>query len=225
MNRIKEFLEKVGIKYNNSKAYETPFLHSSYIHETPWDDQSYDRLEFLGDSLLGFYASEYLFRNFPEYNEGDMTLVKHYLVNKEGLSKVGRRLKLEDLLFLGQGEDRDNLSDSIYEDVMESLIGAIYLDAGHEEAKKFVIEYILKEAQNVTADDVKDSKTKLQELLQGETRKSVTYRTDKGVRDEDSKMLFKAQAIFEDMVIGEGTGFSKKEAEKNAAQDAIDRKA
>ncbi len=225
MDRIREFLERVGIKYKDIKKYEEPFLHSSYIHETPWDDVSYDRLEFFGDSILGFYTTEHLFNTFPNYSEGEMTLIKHHVVNKEALSKIGRELEIEKLMFLGQGEDRNNLSDSIFEDVIESLIGAIYLDAGDKEARKFVKDYILKDVEKLTLDDAKDPKSKLQELIQADNRKSVSYETDNGIRQEDGKLLFTSKAIFETTTIGEGQGLSKKEAEKVAAKDAIDRMA
>lgn len=225
MDRIKEFLERAGIKYNDLNKYEEPFLHSSYTNETPWDDVSYDRLEFFGDSILGFYTTEHLFNIFPNYNEGEMTLIKNRIVNKEALSKIGRELEIQNLMFLGQGEDKNNLSDSIFEDVIESLIGAIYLDAGDIEARKFVLNYILKDIELLTVEDAKDSKSKLQELIQADNRKSVFYKTDNGIRLKDGKLSFTAKAIFEGTTIGKGKGLSKKEAEKAAAKDAIDRMA
>lgn len=222
MEQIKAFLKKENIKYKDLKQYELPFLHTSYTHETPWDDESYERLEFFGDSVLGGVVSKFLYLNFPQYDQGDMTLLKHFVVNKEFLAKVGRKLKLHELLWLGVGEDRYNLSDSVYEDVFEALVGAIYLDAGRKEASKFIHKHITSNLEHITLDDVKDPKTKLQEMLQVEKRMSVTYDTDKKP-DEDK--LFTSRVIFGESIIGVGKGTSKKDAEKAAAKDAIERQA
>lgn len=218
--RVENFLKKEGIKYNDVWNYELPFLHSSYTHETPWDDESYERLEFLGDSILGKIVSEHLYLEYPNYDQGDMTLVKHYVVNKEFLANVGRELELHKVLELGQGEDRNNLSDSVFEDVFEALVGAIYLDAGTDEINKFISKHITSKIPNISLNDVKDPKTRLQELLQSETRKSVTYDTD-GRPDENK--LFSSRAMFDGQAMGSGKGSSKKEAEKAAAKDAIER--
>lgn len=225
MNRIEEFIKSLGIRYNDIKTYEAPFLHASYIHETPWDDVSYDRLEFFGDSILSFVVSEYLYNNYPEFEEGEMTLFKVFLVEKAALSKVGKKLNIQNYVFLGQGHDRESLSDSVFEDIIESLIAAIYLDAGFEEAKRFIYEHILIYAEGVDVTELKDPKSRLQELLQAETRKSVKYITDKGVRSEGNELIFTSKATFDDNIIGEGKGKSKKEAEKEAAKDAFDRMA
>ena len=179
MEKIKDFLERENIKYKKIEMYEIAFLHSSYTHETPWDDESYERIEFLGDSVLGKVVSEFLYINFPTYDQGDMTLMKHYVVNKKFLAEVGKKLGLAELMWLGAGEDRNNLSDSVYEDVFEALVGAIYLDAGADEVKKFIHKNITSKVKEIDIEDVKDPKTKLQELLQSEKRQSVTYDTDK----------------------------------------------
>lgn len=221
MEDIKQFLESQDIKYNDLSMYELPFMHSSYTNETPEDDESNERIEFLGDSILGHIVAEFLYRNFPTYNQGEMTLIKHYFVNTEYLSNIGQELKLEDLMRVGQGVSKAGMSDSMYEDVIESLIGAIYLDAGHKEAIKFIHRHITSKIEGITIDDVKDAKTKLQELMQTESRLSVTYDTDKKYNEEDKK--FTSRALFEGNVIGVGRGYSKKEAEKNAAQEALER--
>ncbi len=223
MTKIANFLKSQNLNYKDISLYEPAFLHSSYTHETPWDDESYDRLEFLGDSILGKIVSEYLYINFPEYDQGDMTLIKHFFVNKEYLAKVGRELGLQKLMFLGQGEDPNNLSDSVFEDVFESLVGAIYLDLGHEILVKWLDKLILKKIDSIKPEETKDPKTRLQEMLHLDKRKAVFYNTNNGDRDNDGNLVFKAQAIFEDNVVGEGYGPSKKEAEKIAAKDAIER--
>ncbi len=156
MEKIKEFLISENISFRELKNYELPFLHSSYTHETPWDDESYERLEFLGDAILGKIVSEFLYKNFPDYSQGNMTLLKHYFVNKNYLSIIGKELKLEQLMWLGAGENRNNLSDSVYEDVFEALIGAIYLDAGESETKKFLKKHILDKIKDIPIDEIKN---------------------------------------------------------------------
>lgn len=225
MNKIKKFLEKEKINYVDLNNYELSFSHSSYTHETREDDESYERLEFLGDSILGNIVAEYLYINFPEYDQGVMTLMKHYVVNKDYLSMVGKKLNLVEPLRLGaafQDINKDEISSSIYEDVFEALVGAIFLDAGLEETKLFVHKHITSNLHKISENDVKDSKTKLQELLQSESRGSVIYKTSKFANDNG---MFESKILFDDSILGKGSGYSKKEAEKEAARDALERMA
>lgn len=223
MEDIREFLVAQDIKYNDLSQYELAFMHSSYTNETPEDDESNERIEFLGDSILGHIVAEFLYKNFPDYTQGDMTLMKHYFVNTEYLSGIGKELELEKLMRVGVGTSKSGLSGSMYEDVIESLIGVIYLDAGLEETEKFIHKHITSKMIGLSIDDVKDPKTKLQELMQTDSRLSVTYDTDKKFNEEDKK--FTSRALFEGNVIGVGRGFSKKDAEKEAAQEALERMA
>ncbi len=221
--QIKEFLEEQGINYNNIESYELAFVHSSYINEAGGNGrESNERIEFLGDSILGHIVSEFLYKEFPQYDQGDMTLLKHHFVNTEYLSKVGREIGIVDYMKFGVGTQTHTISNSIYEDAIESLVGVIYLDAGIKETEKFIHKHITSKMVGITVDDVKDPKTKLQELMQTENRKSVTYNTDKFF-DEDK--MFTSRAMFDGHPIGEGKGLSKKEAEKNAAANALERMA
>ncbi len=223
---IKEFLDGQGIKYNDISKYELAFVHSSYIneaHKGDEDSESNERIEFLGDSILGHIVAEFLYLNFPNYNQGDMTLIKHHFVNTEYLSKIGKEINIDKYMKLGGGTQKSGLSDSMYEDAIESLVGVIYLDAGLEETEKFIHKHITSHIMEITVDDVKDSKTKLQELMQTDSRKSVTYDTDKFFNEEDK--MFTSRALFDNNVIGKGRGHSKKEAEKEAAKNALERMA
>ena len=222
MDKIKAFLKENNIKYKNLDLYKKAFTHSSYTHESKNDDASYERMEFLGDSILGKIVAEHLFLNYPEYDQGDMTLVKHHLVNKNFLAVIGKKLGFEKIIYLGEGEDRDSLSVSIYEDVFESLVAAIYLDAGPQTAINFVNKHICSKSGEVSLGDVKDPKTRLQELLQSVKRKSVTYEI---VKEEkiDNVNYFDAIVIFDGNKLGQGRGLSKKEAEKNAARNAYEK--
>ncbi len=219
--KIKEFLENQGINFKDIKQYELAFIHSSYINENDNTAESNERIEFLGDSILGHIVAEFLYVNFPDYDQGEMTQIKHHFVNTDYLSKIGKEIEIDKYMKLGEGTQKSGLSDSMYEDAIESLVGCIYLDAGLEETAKWIHKHITSKLQDVTVDDVKDSKTKLQELLQTESRNSVTYDTDKFFDDKDKK--FTSRAVFEGDIIGVGRGLSKKEAEKEAAKNALER--
>ncbi len=221
MEKIKHFLNEQKIPYNDLSQYEIAFLHSSYTNETPEDDESNERIEFLGDSILGHIVAEYLYKNFPKYNQGDMTLIKHHFVNTEYLSNIGRKLQLEKLSKFGHGVDVNNLSNAIYEDIVESLIGVIYLDAGLKATENFIYKHILSKMKDVSIDDMKDSKTKLQELMATEKRGTVFYKTDNKFNEEDK--MFTSRVYFDDVIIGLGKGLSKKDAEKAAANNALER--
>lgn len=223
MANLKEFLDGQGILFNDIKQYELAFIHSSYINEHPGAHESNERVEFLGDSILGHVVAEFLYKNFPQYNQGDMTLLKHHFVNTEYLSKIGKEIQIEKYMLIGTGTVKTGFSDSMYEDAIESLVGVIYLDAGMEEAEKFIHKHITSKIENMRLEDVKDPKTKLQELMQTESRNSVTYSTDKHFDPEDK--MFTSRAMFDGNSIGVGRGTSKKEAEKEAAKNALERMA
>jgi len=218
---LENFLTKQNIKFNNIEQYNVAFTHTSFVHEQKEEVESYERLEFLGDAILGKIISGYLF-NEMDMDPGDMTLLRSNIVNKKFLSMVGRELSLNEYMRLGKGENKDTLSDSVYEDVYESLIGAIYLDAGYEQTKEFIYQTIIPKINDIDLDDLKDYKTKLQELLQAEKGKSVTYKTINQERI-DNVLHFEAVAEFDDQVLGTGKGLSKKSAEKEAAKDAYKR--
>ncbi len=223
MNNLKEFLEEQGILFNDIKQYELAFIHSSYINEHPGVYESNERVEFLGDSILGHVVAEYLYKNFPQYNQGDMTLLKHHFVNTEYLSKIGKEIEIEKYMLIGTGIFKTGFSDSMYEDAIESLVGVIYLDAGIVEAEKFIHKHITSKIESMNLEDTKDPKTKLQELMQTESRNSVTYSTDKHFDPTDK--MFTSRAMFDGNSIGVGRGTSKKEAEKEAAKNALERMA
>lgn len=222
MDNIKNFLESEKIPYNKLDLYKVAFTHSSYSNESKENENSYERLEFLGDSILGKIVSEHLYKEFPEYDEGEMTLVKHRLVNKDFLGDLGKELKFEKIILLGVGEKNNELAFSIYGDLFESLIAAIYLDIGYDEAKKFVDKHITSKSKSISSENAKDPKTTLQELLQGESRGSITYNTSpNSIKGSPNKFI--SQVMFEGEILGKGEGPSKKDAQKEAAKAAIER--
>ncbi len=221
---IKSFLRKENIKYKSIEQYTIALNHMSFSHESKGNDESYERLEFLGDSILGQIVALYIFNNFKELTPGDMTILKSNVVNKSFLSAVSRKLDLQYIVKVGQGENLNQLSDSVFEDLFESLVGAIYLDAGYDETRKFVHKYICSSFNTIAnkpdkIESMKDFKTKLQELLQSEKRKSVSYNLLKQKR-VNGVMEFEVEAVFEENILGRGRGLSKKIAEQEAAREA-----
>ena len=221
MEKIKIFLKKENIKYVDINIYKEAFSHSSYANESKKNERSYERLEFLGDSILGEVVAKYLYKNFPEYNEGDMTLVKHRLVNKDFIGEVGKRLGFEKIILLGVGEKNNELAFSIYGDLFESLVASIYLDLGYDAAKEFIDKHITSKAKDIPLENIKDPKTTLQEYLQGESRRTISYITTEKMDNKVKK--FYSNVMFGNDVLGTGIGLSKKEAEKEAAKSALER--
>ncbi|NOQ50233.1 MAG: ribonuclease III [Mycoplasmataceae bacterium] len=220
--KIEKFLKQQHINAKNIDIYVEAFTHMSYSHESKKKSKSYERLEFLGDSILGKIVAKYIYQTYPEMTPGDMSLLKSNVVNKYFLAKIGRKLHFENYMLLGQGEDRKKISDSVYEDILESLIAAIYLDDSYEQAKLFIAKYIFKSINNINLNDLKDYKTKLQELLQAEQRKAVEYFTVPK-KDSQKKLFFVSKVKLDQQILGQGEGVSKKMAEQNAAKDAYER--
>ncbi len=209
-------------KFQNEKLFTTALSHSSYVNEHK-GLQCNERLEFLGDSILGFVTAEYLYKNYPDFPEGDLTKIRANVVCEAMLSKKGRELKLNQDLLLGKGEEHTGGRDraSIIADAMESVIGAIYLDGGIEPARKFILDMLIPEIKNtVSTVKILDSKTSLQEILQKNSNAAIEYTivSESGPAHNKS---FVAQVSHLGKVLGSGTGRSKKEAEQNAAMAAI----
>ncbi len=229
---IENLLKELNIKYEERENKEEilqlcdeAFTHLSYVHEARKKDvHSYERLEFLGDSVLGQVVANYIFKKGPDIAPGEMTLLRSKVVNKDFLSMISKKLKFKDYIKTGKGESNSELSKSIYEDVFESFIGALYIGMGYDEAKRVIEEYICSKIDSIDLNNLKDYKTKLQEFLQAESGKSVEYIVTNSVREGERKeMLFEIEAVFEGNVYGKGKGKSKKEAEQKAAKEAFEK--
>ncbi len=221
-DNIKLFLAKQGINFKNLDIYIKAFTHTSYVHEANDKNiESYERLEFLGDSVLGKEIAEFLYSNFEELNPGELSLLRSKIVNKTSLSKMGKKFEFEKLIFFGKGEAGKIPSDSVYEDVFESYIGALYLDQGFEKVKEYITELFKDKITGMDLNDLKDFKTQLQEKLQAEKRETVKYKTIDKIK-EDNKLFFHVQAVLDDaIVLGSGKAESKRKAEQIAARDAL----
>lgn len=212
----------IGYEFKNKHFLQTALTHTSYAYLN--HEQSYEKLEFLGDSILEFVTSEYLYENFPNLTEGEMTKVRATVVCESSLSKVAKMHDFSDFLRLGNSEKKSfgQARTAILEDVFEAIVAAIYKDGGLENAKKFIVsnlkEEILYASKHVGA---KDYKTVLQEKLQvnGEVKIEYIIINESG---PDHNKSFESEVRCEGKPLARGRGKSKKLAEMKAAQRALE---
>lgn len=223
---IDSLQESLNVRLINPSLLEQALIHSSYLNEYPGAvPASNERLEFLGDAVLGFIVAEKLYQNFPGLAEGEMTRIRSALVRGETLAQIARSLKLGDYLYLGKGEEAGggrqkpaNLSGAL-----EAVIAAVYLDRGLAVTRKLVLGWLAEELQEVAGRGKGiDYKSKLQEMIQPEYHLSPSYRTIQAAGPDHDK-LFTVEVMIGDKVLGRGAGKSKKLAETKAARDALER--
>ena len=215
---------KIGYRFHNRELLRTALTHSSYANERHEGScQSYERLEFLGDSILGLTAAEFLFQHQPPLPEGRMTRLRAELVCEASLHQVALKLELGRYMRLGRGEENTGgrQRPSILADMVEAIIAAMYLDSGMEQCRRFVHEMILKDAQIDDSHRTADYKTQLQELVQRKSDQHISY-TMTGESGPDHNKSFSFSVAINGVVAGEGTGRSKKEAEQMAAMQALE---
>lgn len=218
---IRAFEEKIGYEFKNKTYIQTALTHSSFANEHKEFNYN-ERLEFLGDSVLGLVVSDYLFRARNDLPEGKLTRLRANVVCEESLSAVARKINLGDHLFLGKGEKTSGGSDrdSILADATEAVIAAIYLDGGFDQAKDFILSNLRDTiAKNIDGNIFRDYKTILQEIIQGNNGK-ISYKLV-GESGPDHDKEFEMQVKCGQDTIGIGKGKNKKEAEKEAARDAL----
>lgn len=224
MKETRKFLElekKIGYAFENLDLLVNALTHSSYAneHHIAYRGNN-ERLEFLGDAVLEVTSSEFLFRTYPNLPEGELTKKRASLVCEPTLALCAREISLENYLLLGKGEEATGgrRRDSVVSDAMEALIGAIYLDGGFANAKEFIHKYILNDIENKQL--FYDSKTTLQEIVQGRYEEDVHYVL---VKEEgpDHNKFFYVEALLGKRVLGQGCGHTKKAAEQQAAYCAI----
>ena len=211
----------IGYAFKNPELLSHALTHSSYANERHWAKiKCSERLEFLGDAVLEVVASEFLFRNYPAMPEGEMTKLRASLVCEPTLAYCAEAISLGKYLLLGKGEDLTGgrERDSITSDAMEALLGAIYLDGGFASAKEFVHGFILNDIEHKKL--FYDSKTILQEEIQGETTELLHYDLI-GEEGPDHNKRFTVHACLGDQMIGMGSGRTKKAAEQEAAYRAL----
>lgn len=209
--------------FRNKKLLALAFTHRSYLNEAKQKTGSYERLEFLGDSILSLLTSEFLYEKFPKLSEGELTALRSLLVKTESLASVARELHLGEHLRLSRGEEetygREN--PSLLADVFEALVGALYLDSGLSSVKKFLTATLLVKIGDTAPTALKDSKSLLQELVQAKKLATPAYRILKAQGPEHRK-TFTVGAYVEGKLLGTGDGHSKQEAEQRAATVALE---
>ena len=218
MNTIEKI---IGYEFKNKALLEQAFTHSSYAHDK--NSESYERLEFLGDSVLGFVTACFLFHAEPPLAEGIMSRTRSELVCEQALYRVASSLGFGELLRLSRGEELSGGRErvSILADSVEALIAAIYLDAGLEKAREFIFRFVLPETVDLHEGRPYDYKSTLQELVQKNPESHIEYRLVKETGpDHDKRFVF--CVLVNGKVCGQGEGRTKKEAEQNAAAAALE---
>ena len=220
-NRLKELGKKIGYTFREPALLEQALMHSSYTNEKHLPKyQCNERLEFLGDAVLELVSSEYLYLNSPHTPEGELTKTRASMVCEPSLALCARDIGLGDYLLLGKGEEATGgrHRDSVTSDAMEALIGAVYLDGGFTSAKEFIHRFVLTDLEDKKL--FYDSKTILQEMVQGMKAGSISYRLT-GEEGPDHDKSFYVEVLIGDRAYGDGKGRTKKAAEQQAAYRAI----
>ncbi|MBO5129823.1 MAG: ribonuclease III [Oscillospiraceae bacterium] len=221
---MKDLEAAIGYRFGNITLLQNALTHSSYANER-WHNSlmSNERLEFLGDSILGMCVAEFLYRTFPDRPEGELTRMRADMVCEKTLAAVANRIDLGKHLLLGNGEEQGGgrSRNSILADAVESVIAASFLDGGMEAAKQFIQKFILVEVP-VTRMHNADYKTALQELVQQKKNQVLSY-TLVGESGPDHDKHFEVEVKLNGKVVGLGSGSSKKRAEQDAARVAIEK--
>ncbi len=218
---LNAFCKKVKIRFKNIELLDLAFHHRSITNEMK-HIQNNERLEFLGDSVLGIVTAAYLYNNFSN-PEGDLAKIKSAVVSEKALAPIAISFGIDKLLILGKGEESSGgrSKPTILADCMEAIIGAYYLDSGYKCAEKYVLEFIIPEINRTITNGVKDYKTQLQELYQKKTKSTPKYElVSKTGPDHDR--TFTVSVILNDKKYGPASAKSKKEAEQLAAKMALE---
>ena len=220
---LKDLEAAIGYRFKNISLLQNALAHSSYANER-WHSSlmSNERLEFLGDSILGMLVADHLYRNFPDRPEGELTRMRADMVCERALAAVAGKIGLGEHQLLGKGEEAGGGRgrDSILADAVESVIAASYLDGGMEAAKQFVDRFVLVNVPHAKLHN-RDYKTTLQELVQQKKNQTISY-VLVGESGPDHDKQFVVQLLIYAKVAGVGTGSSKKRAEQDAARAALE---
>jgi ribonuclease-3 len=219
-----KFEEKTGIKFNDESLLTRAFTHRSYLNENRDSDLKHnERLEFLGDAVMELVTTDYLFKQFPKKNEGELTAYRASLVNTQTISEASTELEFNDHLLLSKGEAKDTgrARQYILANTFESVIGAIYLDQGYDAARQFIEKFLIVKLDKILSDGTWiDAKSKLQEIIQEKMSITPTYKI---VKEEgpDHDKKFTVALYYGEAEIATAEGKSKQEAEQEAAREVL----
>lgn len=221
MSELHELMDKLGYQFHNPSLLQEALTHSSYANERKKPLKSNERLEFLGDSVLGMVTAVYLFHKLDS-PEGELTKLRAALVCEKALYSYSSKLDLGSWLQLGRGEQRTGgaARPSILADAFEAVTASIYLDGGMENARAFLLPYLEAELSNQRRLHFRDYKTTLQEIIQQNPEEALDYVLT-GESGPDHDKVFTVEVHLDNNVIGTGHGHSKKEAEQQAAREAL----
>lgn len=225
MSSAAENLEsKIDVNFSNKNLLKEALTHRSYLNENPdWGVPHNERLEFLGDAVLELAVTRNLFDDYPKFSEGELTNIRAALVNYQTLSKIGNKLGLEDVIYLSKGgaKETERAKDVIIANAFEALIGAVYLDNGYAAAETFIKKFVFEALPEIMEKKLyKDPKSYLQEIIQEKMKVTPTYEVIKEEGPDHNK-IFEVGVYFDGKFSGAGKGFSKQEAEVEAAKDAL----
>ena len=217
--------QTIAIQFTTIELLRLAFIHRSHLNEAKHLKESNERLEFLGDAILSFLTSEYLYKQYPDFPEGTLTNIRSSLVKTQSLASVARKLELGELLMLSRGEEasggRTNVS--LLADCFEALLGAIFLDSNADAVRKFLETFLFPSAAEIVEKkSYVDYKSQFQEIVQERSRVSPTYQVTKS-EGPDHAETFWVVATVGGEAKGEGSGISKQEAEQTAAANALEK--
>ena len=225
-DKLQELEDRLGVRFKNRDILLEALTHRSYLNERPdWHLDHNERLEFLGDAVLELAVTDYLFKNHKE-PEGVLTSWRAALVNSSMLAEISKKIDLNEYILLSHGERKDNgrARHYILANVLEAVIGAVYLDQGYEEAEKFIVRAILPELPRIIEQELyQDAKSLLQEEAQERLGITPSYKVLEEWGPDHAKN-FKIGAYLGNELAGVGFGLSKQEAQQKAAEDALHKK-
>jgi ribonuclease-3 len=229
LEQLKEQIDHIeralDYKFNERSFLITAFVHRSFFNENREEIREHnERLEFLGDSVLGLIVSDFLYTQLPTHPEGDLSHLRSQLVDSSACANYLQKLDLGRYVLLGRGERMNpgRGRETILSDLFEALVGAIYLDGGIEKARRFFFHHFLEDLEISLKTPVRNWKAELQDYSQKKHQRPPTYRVMKETGPDHSK-TFEVAALIGDHIVGIGSGASKKEAEQAAAQDALNK--
>lgn len=220
---MKQLENNIGYVFKNKNLLKNALSHSSYANEKKGIICSNERLEFLGDSVLSIIVSDYIYTNFPNLPEGQLTRLRASLVCEKSLCSFSKELGVGEYILLGKGERANggNERPSILADAFEAILAAIYLDGGMEPARRHVLRFVKEELSHMEHEAFKDYKTELQEIIQRNPEEQLSYVLI-GESGPDHDKCFTVEVHLNSNVIGTGSGHSKKNAEQAAARKALE---
>ncbi|PKN02963.1 ribonuclease III [Candidatus Dojkabacteria bacterium HGW-Dojkabacteria-1] len=224
INQINSLEQNIEIEFTDKVLLETSVTHRSYLNEHREIPEHNERLEFLGDAVLELIVSDYLYKEFLDRAEGELTSFRSALVRTDSLAESAKNLRIGEFLRLSRGEEDSGgrEKDYLLANAFEAVLGAIYLDKGYEEAKNFVYRTLIPKLGEIVEYRLDiDNKTKIQELAQSEYKTTPTYEVI-NEQGPDHDKTFTVVVKIDDKIIGEGTGSSKQKAEERAAEVGIE---